>query len=360
MSAIELVMKRLGYVRLSRYGLVLTPEGRVVSLRPTVLDDGLGGKIVGWQDGDLAAMELGPWEPARPASRAAVAPRLAAPATGPAVATAAPVAASRPPAPAAPATARVHAGSAPAVTVEVAEDEEEWEWMLALARARATAEPVAPVASVAPRPVMAEAAPRRRGETLPPPVATHPTTTNQTSIAARPAIPTSARPGTRPATPPAAPTKSPIAKPTRVAVPSAPPPAPVARPSSVVAPVARVAPVAPVASRPILARPPTTPPTVIPIPKLPSIPKARVEPVARATATPAPPARTLAPVVVRGTPAPGVPVVPRRIAKGTGPVLPAIVASLTPRDRAVAPSPAPILPVPPAASKPLPSILARG
>ena len=69
MPAIDSLMKRLGYVKLSSYGLVLTPEGRVLSMRPAALDDGLGGRIVGWEEGDLAAMELDKWEPARPAPK---------------------------------------------------------------------------------------------------------------------------------------------------------------------------------------------------------------------------------------------------------------------------------------------------
>ncbi|MFT3692861.1 MAG: hypothetical protein QM831_06955 [Kofleriaceae bacterium] len=64
------LLRRLGYAKLDDYGLVLTAEGRVLSTRPTVLDDGLGGKIVGWREGDLAAMELSHWEPS-PAARPA-------------------------------------------------------------------------------------------------------------------------------------------------------------------------------------------------------------------------------------------------------------------------------------------------
>ncbi len=55
MPAIEHLLKRMGFVRLSKYGLVLTPEGRIMSLRPAVLDDGMGGRIVGWRDHDLVA-----------------------------------------------------------------------------------------------------------------------------------------------------------------------------------------------------------------------------------------------------------------------------------------------------------------
>ena len=77
MGAIQNLLGKLGYAKLDRYGLLLTAEGRVLSQRPSVLDDGLGGRIVGWEDGDLAAMELEPWEPARPAKKRATARRVA-------------------------------------------------------------------------------------------------------------------------------------------------------------------------------------------------------------------------------------------------------------------------------------------
>ncbi|MGN6106388.1 MAG: hypothetical protein ACTHU0_14880 [Kofleriaceae bacterium] len=139
MPAIDDLMKRLGFVKLSSYGLVLTPEGRVMSLRPAVLDDGAGGRIVGWQDDDLSAMELQPWEPARPAPARAVATRVAT----------APV-------PATPQVVRPIAAPArpvPAATVAVAAepelDEDDWEWMVAIARARAVDEKTSPVPRVA-------------------------------------------------------------------------------------------------------------------------------------------------------------------------------------------------------------------
>jgi len=78
MPAIEHLLKRMGFVRLTKYGLVLTPEGRIMSLRP-VLDDGSGGQIVGWRDRDLASAELQRWEPVRPAPRGAVAAPVATP-----------------------------------------------------------------------------------------------------------------------------------------------------------------------------------------------------------------------------------------------------------------------------------------
>src|SRR5580704_18261323 len=61
--AISRFLARLGFVRIGKYGLVLTPDDRILSTRPAVLDDGLGGKIVGWVEGDLAAMELEHWQP---------------------------------------------------------------------------------------------------------------------------------------------------------------------------------------------------------------------------------------------------------------------------------------------------------
>lgn len=57
MAAIRHLLERWGLVKLSRYGLELTPDGRIVSRRP-VLDDGTGVRIVGWQDGDVAIWKL--------------------------------------------------------------------------------------------------------------------------------------------------------------------------------------------------------------------------------------------------------------------------------------------------------------
>jgi hypothetical protein len=159
MGAIENFLKRWGFAKLDRYGLVLTPDDRVMSTRPAILDDGLGGKIVGWNEGDLAAMELEKWAPPR---RASTKPKklIAAPASlhklPPAppqaartIAPAAPIAAPAPaPIAAAPIAAPVIAPTpipvrAPAPAPVVAESEEpgedEWEWEIAMARARATA-----------------------------------------------------------------------------------------------------------------------------------------------------------------------------------------------------------------------------
>jgi hypothetical protein len=157
MPAIENLMKRWGFVRLSRYGLILTPEGRIMSLRP-VLDDGMGGPIVGWRDRDLASAELSQWEPARPASQRAVASRVATH-----VRVSPPVAASVI-APLIPTPIPTPAAIYVAAPAEPEEDE--WEWEIALARARAVAEEVA-MASI-PAPVQRSSR-RTRQETVPPP-----------------------------------------------------------------------------------------------------------------------------------------------------------------------------------------------
>jgi len=165
MGAIHNLLERLGYVKLGRYGLLLTPDGRILSQRPAVLDDGLGGKIVGWQESDLAAMELEKWEPPRPARKkatairvaVATAPTIPAPArpmlpqvaavvapavklpgmTAPVAPPPVPVVAAPPPVAAAPV-------AAPTIPASVDEDEEQgdddWEWTIAVARARAAAE----------------------------------------------------------------------------------------------------------------------------------------------------------------------------------------------------------------------------
>jgi hypothetical protein len=180
MAAIENLMRRWGFVRLSRYGLVLTPEGRIMSLRPEVLDDGMGGKIVGWRDRDLAAAELARFE--MPAAVKAVASPVATPAPT-AIRVSPPVAASTisplVPAPRAVAVAVPLASPtsiarplppipkpAPPITrpfvavAPVAEPEEdEWEWEIALARARA-------VEDVIVRP--SQPSRRMRADTVPP------------------------------------------------------------------------------------------------------------------------------------------------------------------------------------------------
>jgi hypothetical protein len=161
MPAIDRLMKRLGYVKLSSYGLVLTPEGRVLSMRPAALDDGLGGRIVGWEEGDLAAMELEKWEPARPAPKAAVATRVAVPPRPPVMPTS-----SRQPIPSmivretalpvsvaqVPSIQRPAPVVAAKVAPEPVVEEDDWEWTIAIARARAAADEVELAASSPPPP----------------------------------------------------------------------------------------------------------------------------------------------------------------------------------------------------------------
>jgi len=136
MGAIDNFLRRFGFAKLDRYGLILTPDDRVISMRSTVLDDGLGGKIVGWREGDLAAMELDHWGAKKPAT----AKPIAAPASlhklppAPAARIVAPAAPIAPAAPAIPAPALV---AAPVVAAAEEPGEDEWEWEIAMARARA-------------------------------------------------------------------------------------------------------------------------------------------------------------------------------------------------------------------------------
>lgn len=234
MPAISNLLARFGYVKLAPYGLVLTAEGRIMSLRPAILDDGLGGRIVGWPDGDLAAMELQKWEPARPASLPAPATRVAAlPPPIPRIAFPKPAAVIAPAAP-------VAATSAPVLpTPGVAEvgqvDEDEWEWEIALARARVAADEAE---------LAAKAVATPRVVTIPPRVEPMPSWEKTETIELEDRT-----------------------RPDRPAVPAP----PVTRPM----PVAVIPP----------KRPPTAPPTVIPIPKLPTIKDRlpQIQPVVGAT-----------------------------------------------------------------------------
>lgn len=165
MPAIDSLMKRMGFVRLSQYGLVLTPEGRIISLRPTVLDDGGGTPVVGWKDDDLAEVELAKWPPA-PATQRAVANQVAIsmPPPGP---VSAPIFAVPPPSPAVQVVTIPVAPPAPVVASQPLE-EDDWEWEIAIARARVAAEDTQLVVrTAAPAPSVA---PRRRGDTVPPPL----------------------------------------------------------------------------------------------------------------------------------------------------------------------------------------------
>jgi len=143
MPVIQHLLQRLGFVKLGRYGLVLTPEDRILSLHPKVLDDGAGGRIVGWQDGDSAMVELKPWAPVQPAAARALASRVAmSPVAAPEIAPllissfVIPAASMIQPPPI--------VASAPVMAVAVAPeptvDEDDWEWTIVLARARVAAE----------------------------------------------------------------------------------------------------------------------------------------------------------------------------------------------------------------------------
>ena len=327
MPVIQTLMQRLGFVKLADFGLILTPEGRVLSLRSVVLDDGFGGKVVGWKDGDLAAAELERWEPARPAGKPAVAGRVAANPVG--HSPAAPVAIARehvtpmavarpiPSPPAVPSIGRAPApvvAPPPAVAVAPVVEEDDWEWTIAIARARAAADDEQRQAAAPP-------APRRTGaNTVPPPVLTRRVDP----------IAEDAWPETEPLT---------SIDYNDYTNPSAELPQAVR-----IAEVPRVAAAQPLASRSVT--PPGAPRTVIPVPQLPTLASSRG-------------GSTLAPVAAP----------PRRIAKGTGSHHPNTVSSTRHTDAtrpSLAPAPAPVaanddtvpgllLPAIPAV-RPLPSI----
>src|SRR3954470_18999273 len=77
MGNVHKLLERLGFVRLRDFGLLLTPDRRIVTTRQ-VLDDGFGGRVVGYADGDLAAMELPVWGAAKPSAPVPTAPVLVA------------------------------------------------------------------------------------------------------------------------------------------------------------------------------------------------------------------------------------------------------------------------------------------
>lgn len=125
MPAIQHLLQRWGFVKLRRYGLELTVEGRILSTRPAVLDDGTGGRIVGWQDGDVSIWKLSRWS-GSPGVGSLVASGL----SGPPAKAPLQVAPSRP-------SARVIPAD---VAGERTVDEDDWEWTIALARARVAVE----------------------------------------------------------------------------------------------------------------------------------------------------------------------------------------------------------------------------
>jgi hypothetical protein len=152
MTAIQHLLQRWGFVQLRTYGLELTSDGRILSTRPAVLDDGTGGRIVGWQDGDVSIWKLSRWS-GPPRVGAEVASGLItapAPAARPAIPAISEVSATAGEAPARPSARVIPAEVAGEPTV----DEDDWEWTIALARARVAVEETeaARPPPVAPRP----------------------------------------------------------------------------------------------------------------------------------------------------------------------------------------------------------------
>ncbi|MBA3539165.1 MAG: hypothetical protein H0T79_06025 [Deltaproteobacteria bacterium] len=323
-------MRRLGYAKLDRYGLLLTPEGRIMSTRPAVLDDGLGGRIVGWTDADLAAMELEKWAPrpiSPPATKVAAQPPIprnhqaVRPAPIQAVASrVASVPAAMPHAfvptiPAIPAAVCI-AKPAPLVEHELTEDE--WEWEIAVARARAAADDIALVATPVAAPTR-----RTRLETVPPPIA----------ASAPKFVPARTLPGVAPMKPAEPPTRD-----------------------SWVAAQARMDELETTrvdvkAPEPVRALPrAASPRTVIPVPTFPTL-------------SGVPSSHWIEPIVRKAMPTPIPPASPRRFPKGTGPIGRPTVAAAIPDQDATRPmipmndQTRPDIAITPiAATRPIPSI----
>lgn len=292
MPAIDSMMKRLGFVRLRRYGMVLTPEGRIITLRPAVLDDGTGGRIVGWRDDDLAAMELATWSPQPAAARAVATP--VASASAPRVAISLPAGFDFPrPSPVVE-VMTIPVAPPPAVASAPQVEEDDWEWEIALARARAAAEE-------------SEAATRPPSRTTRPMLATKIESDGQSPA---PGCSIESWPRTEPlGTIDYEDYSSATREMVRVARGTEPPPLPSTQATKVIrvpTPVA-VKPRAPVTisqpaitARPIVTPRAGSPTTIIPVPKLATVASSQ----------------TLTPVVRSAAPLPSV---SRRLANGTGP-----------------------------------------
>jgi hypothetical protein len=291
MPAIQHLLQRWGFVKLGRYGLVLTPEGRILSMRPAVLDDGSGARIVGWQDSDLAETELRAWEPAKPASVRAVASRVVMPqaAAPKSAASSTEIIAITESYVSSSVSASASAVMMPAaVAPEPMVDEDDWEWTIALARARVAAEEVEAAAAAGPPPPPMRAAPAK------------------TRPMAAVAMKDPASSGEWPKTETIGAIdydNSRVAPRPAVAIPRVTPAAPPRELSRAAAP------------SPELPRAPA-PSTVIPVPALPSMQNvgraSRLEPVVRTGGTQDPPASL------------------RRLAKGTGPVDPTTASRTMP------------------------------
>lgn len=161
MSIADSIMARMGYVKLGNYGLALTPQGRIITTQPAILDDGSGGRIVGWARGDLAELSLATLPVGKaPAPPAAIpdAPAIAFAPTVPMT----PV--SRPAPPPIPvqvaktldAVAQFSTPSMPPAPVntsdEYEDEDDDWDWQMAVARARAAADEVQAVVAKPPAP----------------------------------------------------------------------------------------------------------------------------------------------------------------------------------------------------------------
>lgn len=311
MPSIQSVMKRLGFVKLRDYGLVLTPEGRILSIRPAVLDDGVGGRIVGWKDDDLAAMELERWSElgramaAQPASRPAVArpvavrpiapipppPPVSPPPVSPrSVSPPKPIAPGLPPIAVAPVAPSPTPQKPLVVAPEPVVEEDDWEWTIAIARARAAAEEAEQAVVAARRPPAPVASPAAKAPTPSKPATSTDPIRRDSWEATQPLNDFDVSDYTSPTNKVLGVVKIAAAakSPPPLGVPTPPQPLPVVKPAPVPTPPNRSF------SRGL------SPVTVIPIPKIPKVEPSRI-----------------APVVVRRTgPAPIVPLAPR-LAKGT-------------------------------------------
>lgn len=146
-ALVDELLAKAGYVRLSKYGLMLTPQGHIISLQPCVPDDGSSARIVGWRDGREPVGVLGS------ADTFVVPPTISRPAMASAGATAGPRAPARP----APPSERRTPPSLPGVRPADEPADDEALWAAALARAKAAAETTAAATAPAPPPVPAKA-----------------------------------------------------------------------------------------------------------------------------------------------------------------------------------------------------------
>jgi hypothetical protein len=73
MRILEGLLARFGYAKLKRFGLAMTPDGRIVTLQPSILDDGTGSRIVGWKAGDAEVIGMTPLSLQSPVADAAAA-----------------------------------------------------------------------------------------------------------------------------------------------------------------------------------------------------------------------------------------------------------------------------------------------